>query len=309
METVPRLIASLRRSTLLFSLQFLGHLRTEAGLSRLPAPARAVPLPPDTGHDRVRLSRRRLRDTSNNLFIADSGTNRVVRIDAVPVLLTLVAGNGAASSNGDGGPAVAASLSHPMGVALDSAGNLFISEFQGNRIRRVDGQTGVSLLAPVPAVRASAGTRGGECRPQSPCGIAFDSTGNLYFAEWGPVRRIDAQTGIITTIANRIRHLLGRRRPGHLHGVARPIWVAVDLSGGLLISEMGDNQSGASIPQRYYQHCSGKRESKLHRRRGARHSRWNRCSTCPARRKAISSSPMAADGSRGLMPPRDGSRP
>ena len=185
-------------------------------------------------------------DASNNLFIVDSGNNRVVRIDAVTGLLTLVAGNGAASSNGDGGPAVAASLSHPMGVALDSAGNLFISEFQGNRIRRVDGQTGVITTSAGTGSSHVGGDNGAAASAvlNLPAGIAFDSTGNLYFADMGNnrVRRIDAQTGIITTIAGTGSAISSA--DGGLAtytGIARPIWVAVDLSGGLLISEMGAN--------------------------------------------------------------------
>ena len=256
-------------------------------------------------------------DASNNLFIADSGNNRVVRIDAVTGLLTLVAGNGAASSNGDGGPAVAASLSHPMGVALDSGGNLFISESQGNRIRRVDGQTGV--------ITTIAGTGissfGGDSGPATsaafnlPGGIAFDSTGNLYFADMGNnrVRRIDAQTGIITTVAGTDPP---SPRPTESSpptpASLRPFWLALDLSGGLLISELGANLIRRVDPSSgILTTVAGNGNPELHRRRRARHqplesvlhSRW------PSPRMAISSSPMAPDGSGGSMPPRDGSRP
>src|SRR3954447_3607010 len=65
-------------------------------------------------------------DSSDNLYIADSQNNRVVRVDAATGILTLVAGNGVAAYGGDGGPATLASITHPYGLALDAAGNLFI---------------------------------------------------------------------------------------------------------------------------------------------------------------------------------------
>ena len=167
----------------------------------------------------------------------------MVRVDAVTGILTLVAGNGAAASSGDGGPAVLASINGPMGVALDGAGNLYISEYQGYRIRRVDAQTGVITTvagtgAPglsvdgVPATSAGMGT---------PMGMAFDSTGNLYFADLSNrrVRRIAAATGIITTVAGNGTNAFtpdGALAAGA--SLAVPVWVALDHSGGLLVSEM-----------------------------------------------------------------------
>src|ERR1039457_1878374 len=145
METLPRLIASLRLAILLVALSTSlvfangGSIATIAGAGQSGSMATGIP----ATTAQLTTPAGICADASNNLFIADSGNNRVVRVDAVTGLLTLVAGNGTASSSGDGGPAVAACLWHPMGVALDAAGNLFISEFQGNRIRRVDGQTGV----------------------------------------------------------------------------------------------------------------------------------------------------------------------
>jgi secreted PhoX family phosphatase len=82
-------------------------------------------------------------DAAGNLFIADYGNNRVVRVDAVTGILTLVARTGAYSSAGDGGPAALASVNSPVGLAFDAAGNLYIAEVTGNPIRRVDASTGI----------------------------------------------------------------------------------------------------------------------------------------------------------------------
>ena len=65
-------------------------------------------------------------DTSDNLYIADSASNRVVRVDAVTGILTLVAGNGTAAFAGDGGPAAQASINLPLGVAMDEIGRAHV---------------------------------------------------------------------------------------------------------------------------------------------------------------------------------------
>ncbi len=241
---MPRLRASLHLATLLLSSSLLsandGLITTIAGTGQGGSLATGIPattaqlITPDGI----------CADASNNLFIADSGNNRVVRVDAVTGLLTLVAGNGAASSTGDGGPAALASINHPMGVALDGAGNLYISEIQGYRIRRVDAQTGVITTI------AGTGTSGfnGDGGPaqsaavNNPVGIAFDSNGNLYFVDMGNsrVRRIDAQTGTITTVAG--NGTTTSAPDGVLAaaaGLAQPVWVALDRSNGVLISEIG----------------------------------------------------------------------
>jgi sugar lactone lactonase YvrE len=82
-------------------------------------------------------------DAAGNVFIADVVNNRVRRVDAATGVITTVAGDGNFGSGGDGGPATAASLASPAGVAVDAAGNLFIADTYNNRIRKV-----------APAVRA-----------------------------------------------------------------------------------------------------------------------------------------------------------
>lgn len=75
-------------------------------------------------------------DGAGNVFIADSDNQRIRKVSANGVITT-VAGNGAAGFSGDGGPATSASLRNAEGVAVDSAGNLFIADQANQRIRRV----------------------------------------------------------------------------------------------------------------------------------------------------------------------------
>jgi sugar lactone lactonase YvrE len=186
-------------------------------------------------------------DAADNLFIADARNNRIVRVDAVTGILTLAAGNGAAFSSGDGGPAALASINYPFAVALDGAGNLYIAEYGGSRIRRVDAQTGIITTV------AGTGSQGfsGDGGPATgatlflPAGIALDPNRNLYIADSGNsrVRRVDAQTGIIATVAGNGSNTVtadGVAAAGA--SLSHPMWVAFDGSGGLLISESGGNR-------------------------------------------------------------------
>jgi trimeric autotransporter adhesin len=80
------------------------------------------------------------------LYIADGGNSRVRAVSAAGTIST-VAGNGTFAATGDGGPATSASLMFPTGLAADSAGDLFISDFYGNTIRKVAGDGTISTVA------------------------------------------------------------------------------------------------------------------------------------------------------------------
>src|SRR5689334_4759197 len=75
-------------------------------------------------------------DTHSNVYFAEDVNNVVARMSPDGTR-TVVAGNGRAGYSGDGGIATSASLHEPAGIAIDSAGNLFIAEFQGSRVRKV----------------------------------------------------------------------------------------------------------------------------------------------------------------------------
>ncbi len=108
--------------------------------------------------------------------------------------------------SGDGGPAIAAMLDHPYGLAIDADGNVYFSDSYNHVIRRVDRITRViTTFAGTGTVSGFSGD-GGQATAallNRPGGIDIDSAGNLYIADGGNfrVRRIDAVTGIITTVA------------------------------------------------------------------------------------------------------------
>jgi streptogramin lyase len=144
-------------------------------------------------------------DAAGNVLIADQNNARIRRVDAVTGVITTVAGNGAGGFSGDGGPATAASLSNPVGVAVDAAGNVLIADRSNQRIRRVDAVTGVITTAAGNGASGFSGDGGPATAASlsSPWGVAVDAAGNVLIADQSNsrIRRVDAVTGVITTVA------------------------------------------------------------------------------------------------------------
>lgn len=141
-------------------------------------------------------------DASGNFYIADATNNKVRKVDATGKIST-VAGTGTAGSSGDGGSATAAQINDPRSVAVDSSGNLFIAEFSGHRVRKVDGSGNISTVAGTGTAGYS-GDGGAATAAQlnQPRGVSIDSSGNLLIADSGnhAIRKVGA-TGTISTIA------------------------------------------------------------------------------------------------------------
>ncbi len=172
-------------------------------------------------------------DAAGNLYIADSGNHRVRKV-AVDGTITTFAGSTGAGSTGDGGPATAARLRAPMGVAVDKAGNVYIADTFNNRIRRVDGSGRISAFAGTGQC-CSSGDNGpaANARLGYPQGMAFDANGNLFFAEvlGNQIRRI-APDGTITTVA-------GSGEPGISGDGGLALLARMDGPGNLAIGRDG----------------------------------------------------------------------
>src|SRR4051794_28210806 len=173
-------------------------------------------------------------DQSGNLYIADHQAHRVRKVNTSGIITTL-AGTGTAGFSGDGGPANAAMLRDPYGVAVDSSGNVYISDRANFRIRKVTPAGTISTYA-------GNGTSGfggdaGQATSASffnPTGLAVDNTGNLYIADSANyrVRKINAATGIISTVAgNGTPNFGGDGGPATSAGVPFPNSVALDGAG------------------------------------------------------------------------------
>ena len=140
-------------------------------------------------------------DGNGNLYIADTGSNRIRKVTPQGIIMT-VAGSGNSGFSGDGGPAVAAMLSVPYDVAVDLAGNLYISD-NGNRVIRMvtqDGNIKTVAGGGMPAGGSREGVSALADSLDGPEGVAADAKGNLYFqASWN-IFRVNA-AGVITLMA------------------------------------------------------------------------------------------------------------
>ena len=184
-------------------------------------------------------------DSAGSLFIADTGNQRIRRVDSVAGVISTVAGNGylnpyysCGGYSGDGVPATSAELNCPSGIAVDSAGNLFIADSGNQRIRRVDSVTGVISTVAGNGIPGEAGDGGPATSAElyEPSGVAVDSAGNLFIADRaGTVRRVDAATQVITTVAG--GGAGGDGGPASSAQLKYPLGVAVDGAGNVFIAE------------------------------------------------------------------------
>jgi sugar lactone lactonase YvrE len=143
-------------------------------------------------------------DSAGNLYFADGDNNRIRRVDASTGIITTVAGTGAATGNGDGGPAVSAVVSQPTGITVDAAGDLYFSSSWA-RVRKVSAATGIIETVAGQVVTSFAGDNGPavDALFWDPIPSAVDRSGNLYIADYenSRVRMVTAATGIVTTVA------------------------------------------------------------------------------------------------------------
>ncbi len=194
-------------------------------------------------------------DSAGNLFISDAANNRIRKVDTGGNIST-VAGDGTGSYGGDGGPATSAQIRIPTGVAVDSAGNLFIADvFYNYRIRKVDTTGVISTYAGNGTLGYSNDVGQATSAPLSATNdLTVDSAGNLFFPEYGRIRKVDT-SGVISIVAgdNRNDIRLGDGGPATSASLS-PSDVAINGLGNLLIADKGNDRirkvdTGVAITQ------------------------------------------------------------
>ena len=180
-------------------------------------------------------------DNAGNVYVADTKHHRIRMVDPSGVISTL-AGTGDWGFSGDGGPAAAARLASPFGLALDREGNLYLSDSGNHRIRRIDAATRtIETVAGTGEVRFSFdGGPAVATEVVDPQGIATDDSGNVLVAERATsrVRRIDAVTGTIDTVAGTgFRGHSGDGGPATEGMLQWPEGLAADQSGNLYVAD------------------------------------------------------------------------
>jgi uncharacterized protein (TIGR03437 family) len=236
LEAVRRLIATLVPACCVFPAAAQQYtIATVAGGANPATPATATGIS-------IGQPRRTTTDSKGNIYF--SSGNSVFKLSGST--LSLVAGNSRAGFSGDGGPATNGQLNSPQGIAVDTAGNIFIADANNNRVRVVTPNGIINTVAGNGLVGAPLAFGDGGLANQAnlhlPGGVAVDSSGNLYIADTGDnlIRKVNT-AGIISTIAG--DSLPGYKGDGaaatsaEVHG---PQDVAVDSSGNVYIADTGN---------------------------------------------------------------------
>jgi uncharacterized protein (TIGR03437 family) len=181
-------------------------------------------------------------DRDGNLYFTEMYYHRVFRVSTSGIL-SVVAGNGEPGFSGDGGPATAAAVGTPLGVAVDAAGNIYVGSL--SRIRKI---------SPDGTIRTIAGTGetgytgdGGlatAARIGDPFAIVLDSSNNVYFAD-APnhvVRKVTPFGGILTVAGTGAAGFSGDRGPATAARLNQPEGLALDAAGNLYIADHENNR-------------------------------------------------------------------
>jgi sugar lactone lactonase YvrE len=183
-------------------------------------------------------------DAAGNIYIADSQNHRIRKVSPANIVTT-VAGSGVAGFSGDRGPAVLAQLNNPLGVAVDSTGNVYIADEGNNRIRRVDATGVITTIAGSGVAGFSGdGGQGALAALNHPQSVAVDRAGNVYIADTRNirVRRIGGDGLILTVAGTGQRGFAGDGGPATQAQMRAPHGLAVDPGGNLFIADHGNNE-------------------------------------------------------------------
>ena len=184
-------------------------------------------------------------DSKGNLYIADASDHRVRRI-APNGVITTIAGTGSRGFSGDGGPAVAAQLNSPYGLAIDVRGNVYVADLGNARVRQITPDGNISTTAgggALPAGGPNEGSPATMITLHAPRNLALDSFGNLYISDFGGNRvyRVARDGSTTTAAGNGTPGAAGDNSLATAAQLNSPAGLAVDTQGGLYIADSGNH--------------------------------------------------------------------
>ena len=177
-------------------------------------------------------------DANGNVYVADMSAQKIRKITPTGVVTTFA---GTGETGATDGNATVAKFADPHGVALDGAGNVYVAELSGNKIRKISPAGIVSTLAGSGAPAYGDGT-GTAASFKNPTGLAVDQSGNVYVADTGnyDIRKV-TPTGVVTTLA-------GSNSSGAVDGTGTsasfglPAGVELDPGGNIYVADSASNQ-------------------------------------------------------------------
>lgn len=176
-------------------------------------------------------------DTVGNLYVADTGNHAIRKITATGVVITLAGVSGQAGNADGAGPD--ARFNTPVGIAVDSAGTVYVADTGNHTIRKITPAGVVSTLAGVAGSFSSgADGIGPAARFNTPLGITSDLAGNLYVADSGnhTIRKVNA-TGEVSTIAGSVETAGIADGNGRQAQFNTPVGIVVDTVGTVYIAD------------------------------------------------------------------------
>ncbi len=176
-------------------------------------------------------------DGAGNAYVGDSGNCAIQKVTPNGLVTTL-AGGSSGSADGTGS---AARFFGPQGVAVDSAGNIYVADLGNNAIRKVTSGGVVTTLAGLAGTWGSADGTGSAARFNGPQGATVDSTGNVYLADAGndTIRKV-TPAGVVTTLAGLAGQTGINDGTGSAARFNGPAGVAVDSASNVYVADTGD---------------------------------------------------------------------
>ena len=180
-------------------------------------------------------------DKAGNLYVSDSNNNTVRKVALASGLVSTVAGGPMGFSGSTDGVGTDARFNGPWGMAIDSAGNLYVADQYNHTIRKVVLASGaVSTLAGTPRMIGSTDGTGSAARFYEPQGVALDGAGNLYVADSRnrTIRKVVLASGAVTTLAGTVGISGNADGAGSSARFGLPTGLAVDGAGNLYVADL-----------------------------------------------------------------------